>query len=93
MCSAAYRCTLVCRYAENQDLVNKNSTVIKEQASVIASLEERLNPQSGTLNSKTVKIDKKRIKTLEADLESLKVMLYACCLAEACRILLLLLVS
>ncbi len=60
------------RYAENQDLVNKNSGMIKEQADIIAVLEERLKKQQGPVNSGS-KSDKKRIKELEADVESLKV--------------------
>lgn len=63
----------MCRYAENQDLVNKNSNVIKEQADVIAALEGRLNRQPGPSNNKGLKSDKKQIKELEADVENLKV--------------------
>ncbi|DBA96689.1 TPA: hypothetical protein ACH3X1_015539 [Trebouxia sp. C0004] len=59
-------------YAENQDLVNKNSNVIKEQADVIAVLEERLSKQPGPVSNKSLKNDKKQIKELEADVENLK---------------------
>ncbi|KAL0032283.1 hypothetical protein WJX79_002357 [Trebouxia sp. C0005] len=59
-------------YAENQDLVNKNSSVIKEQADVIAALEERLSKQPGPVSNKSLKNDKKQIKELEADVENLK---------------------
>ncbi|KAL0049666.1 hypothetical protein WJX82_007177 [Trebouxia sp. C0006] len=59
-------------YAENQDLVNKNSSVIKEQADVIAALEDRLSKQPGPVSNKSVKNDKKQIKELEADVENLK---------------------
>ena len=67
--------TSVCRYAENQDLVNKNSSVIKAQADVIAALEERLSKQSGPVSNKSLKHDKKQIKELEADVENLKVLI------------------
>ena len=64
------------RYAENQELVNKNSNVIKEQADVIAVLEERLRAQQGApAGGRGLKSDKKQIKELEADVESLKVRL------------------
>ena len=61
------------RYAENQELVSKNSSVMKEQASTIAVLEDRLSKQQASANSKGQQSDKKRIKELEADIESHKV--------------------
>ncbi len=76
--------TSVCRYAENQDLVNKNSNVIKEQADVIAALEERLSKQPGPVSNKSLKNDKKQIKELEADVENLKVLYAMLCYAMLC---------
>jgi len=76
--------TSVCRYAENQDLVNKNSSVIKEQADVIAALEERLSKQPGPVSNKSLKNDKKQIKELEADVENLKVLIAMLCHAVLC---------
>ena len=70
--------TSVCRYAENQDLVNKNSNVIKEQADVIAALKERLSKQPGHVSNNSLKNDKKQIKQLEADVENLKVLIAMC---------------
>ena len=64
---------LACRYAENQELVNKNGAVINEQANMIADLEERLLKQQGAADSKGTRGDKSRIKELEADVEGLKV--------------------
>lgn len=61
------------RYAENQDLVNKNSSVMKQQAAMIAALEQRLDRQGKAPEGKGAKGDKKRIRELEADVESLKV--------------------
>lgn len=63
----------LCRYAENQDLVNKNSSVMREQADTIAMLEERLNRQQKDGRGGSAKGDKKRIRELESDVESLKV--------------------
>ncbi len=74
-----------CRYAENQDLVNKNSSVIKEQADVIAALEDRLSKQPGPVSNKSVKNDKKQIKELEADVENLKVLIALLCYATPCH--------
>ena len=56
------------RYAENQDLVNKNSSVMKEQADMIATLEEQKGP-----DGRGGKGDKRRIRELESDVENLKV--------------------
>ena len=64
---------MCCRYAENQELVNKNSSLVKEQAGTIASLEERLRQQQTPANGKVQQADKKRIKELEADVDNLKV--------------------
>lgn len=61
------------RYAENQDLVNKNSSVMKEQADMIAALEERLTRQHKGPDGPGGKADKRRIRELESDLENLKV--------------------
>lgn len=63
----------MCRYAENQDLVNKNSSVMKEQADVIATLEERLTRQQMGPDGRGGKGDKRRIRELESDVENLKV--------------------
>ena len=64
----------MCRYAENQDLVNNNSCVMKEQADMIATLEERLTGQQKGPDGRGGKGDKKRIKELESDVENLKVL-------------------
>ena len=53
--------------------MNKNSSVMREQADMIASLEERLNRQQKGPDGRGAKGDKKRIKELESDVESLKV--------------------
>ena len=63
----------MCRYAENQDLVNKNSSVMKEQADVIATLDKRLTRQQKGPDVRGGKGDKRRIKGLESDVENLKV--------------------
>ncbi len=76
--------TSVCRYAENQDLVNTNSNVMKEQADVIAVLEERLSKQPGPVTNRSLKNDKKQIKELEADVENLKVFIAMLCCAVLC---------
>ena len=62
------------RYAENQDLVNQNSSVIKQQAETISTLEAQISKQQGP-GSKSQRADKSKIKELEADVESLKVCL------------------
>lgn len=46
---------------------------MKEQAGTIAALEERLDRQGQAPEGKGAKGDKKRIRELEADVESLKV--------------------
>ena len=85
--------TSVCRYAENQDLVNTNSNVMKEQADVIAVLEERLSKQPGPVTNRSLKNDKKQIKELESDVESLKVFIamlscaVLCCAVLCCAVL------
>lgn len=76
--------TSVCRYAENQDLVNTNSNVMKEQADVIAVLEERLSKQPGPVTNRSLKNDKKQIKELEADVENLKVLIAMLCYTTLC---------
>ena len=53
--------------------MNKNSSLVKEQASTIEALEERLRQQQAPANSKGQQADKKRIKELEADIDNLKV--------------------
>ena len=63
----------MCRYAENQELVNKNSSVVKEQADMIATLEERVRRQQKAPDGKGATGDKNRIRELESDVESLKV--------------------
>ena len=52
--------------------MSRNSSIVKEQADVIAVLEERLNRQAPP-NSNGLKSDKKQIQELEAEVESLKV--------------------
>jgi len=64
--------------------VNKNSNVIKEQADVIAVLEERLSKQPGPVSNKSLKNDKKQIKELEADVENLKVLIAMLCYTTLC---------
>lgn len=53
--------------------MNKNSSVMREQADMIASLEERLNREQKGPDGRGGKGDKKRIRELESDVESLKV--------------------
>ena len=54
--------------------MNKNSSVMKEQAAVIATLEERLTRQQKGPDGRGGKGDKKRIRELESDVENLKVL-------------------
>ena len=66
---------LLCRYAENQDLVNKNAALVQQQAETIAELQSKLEqPGAGAgTSSKALQAANKRAKELEAELEEVKV--------------------
>lgn len=52
---------------------------MKEQAATIAALEERLDQHASAPDAKAAKSDKKRIRELESDVESLKVHAFLQC--------------
>ena len=64
-----------CRYAENQDLVNKNAALVQQQAEMIAELRTKLEqPGAGAgASSKALQAANKRAKEMEAELEEVKV--------------------
>ena len=66
---------LSCRYAENQDLVNKNAALVQQQAETIAELRSKLEqPGAGAgPSSKALQAANKQVKELEAELEEVKV--------------------
>ena len=66
---------LSCRYAENQDLVNKNAALVQQQAETIAELQSKLEqPGAGAwASSMALQAANKRARELEAELEEVKV--------------------
>ncbi len=66
---------LLCRYAENQDLVNKNAALVQQQTETIAELRNKVEqPGAGAgASSKALQAANKRAKELEAELEEVKV--------------------
>lgn len=66
---------LLCRYAENQDMVNKNAALVQQQAETIVELRNKVEqPGAGAgASSKALQAANKRAKELEAELEEVKV--------------------